>query len=180
MRLFIRASQQEMFEQMQRAMECAPLRTEKEFDVIDTILGKRFRWFQASTWHQEGDVNTPQMWQFNPVFVGPDFIEYTLVEGPHVGRHAIQRTVYHRVAPGIESTAWCEESGGVIHITWYLESQTSHRFRSGSTWLLEHLSEAYAGSNQDPEFVRKVKELVAQAPDDRRYIGSDDGFFELV
>jgi hypothetical protein len=58
--------------------------------MLTSILGARLRWHLADGW------------VFDPVIVGPDNIEYTLKEGPHLGRHTIQRTYYQRVAPGIE------------------------------------------------------------------------------
>ena len=48
--------------------------------------------------------------------VGPDNVEYTLTAGPHAGRHAIQHFYYQRVAPGVETTVWYEESGALVHI----------------------------------------------------------------
>ena len=33
-------------------------------------------------------------WVFEPFLVGPDIAEYTLKEGPHAGRHAIQHVYY--------------------------------------------------------------------------------------
>ena len=84
--------------------------------MLTSILGARLRWHQANGW------------VFDPVIVGPDIIEYTLTKAPHAGRHAIQHFYYQRVAPGIETTAWYEESGAIVHITWYLETQTTHRF----------------------------------------------------
>ncbi len=83
---------------------------EESIGMLTSILGARLRWHQADGW------------VFDPVIVGPDIIEYTLKEGPHAGRHAIQHTYYQRVAPGIETTAWYEETGTVVHITWYLET----------------------------------------------------------
>jgi hypothetical protein len=48
--------------------------------MLTSILGARLRWHLADGW------------VFDPVIVGPDIIEYTLKEGPHAGRHAIQHT----------------------------------------------------------------------------------------
>ena len=61
--------------------------------MLPSILGARIRWVEADGWI------------FDPVIVWPDTIEYTLAAGPHVGRHAIQKTYYQRVAPGVETTA---------------------------------------------------------------------------
>jgi hypothetical protein len=46
--------------------------------------------------------------------VGPDIVDYTLKEGPHAGRHAIQHFYHQRVAPGVETTVWYEESGALV------------------------------------------------------------------
>src|SRR3977135_3411278 len=93
--------------------------------MLTSVLGARLRWYQADGW------------VFDPVIVGPDVIEYTLKGGPHAGRHAVQQTDYQRVGPGIETTAWYEESGALLHITWYLEPQTSHRFAAIPARLAE-------------------------------------------
>lgn len=100
---------------------------------------------------------------FDPVIVGPDVIEYTLKGGPHAGRHAVQQTYYPRVGPGIETTAWYEESGALLHITWYLEPQTSHRFAAIPAWLAEDFT-FYRGDNQDPAFIEKMGKLASQRP----------------
>jgi phenolic acid decarboxylase len=148
--------------------------------MIQTVLGKRFRWFEASTWLDDGGILRPQVWHFEPVVVGADFIEYTLAEGPHIGRHAIQQIEYHRVAPGIETTAWCEESGAVVHITWYLDSQTTHRFRVRAAWQVQYPYTTFAGDNQDPEYLTKIRDLAAKGPGGRGDVKSDDGYFELL
>ncbi|GII52330.1 hypothetical protein Pth03_07190 [Planotetraspora thailandica] len=135
--------------------------------MFTSILGTRLRWYQA-----EG-------WVFDPVSVGPDIIEYTISEGPHAGRHAVQRTFYQRVAPGIETTAWYEESGAIVHVTWYLETRTSHRFAAIPAWLAEDFT-AYRGDNQDPAFIEKIRDLTAQGPDWPRHIMDDDGYFEVL
>src|ERR1700736_1556303 len=70
-------------------------------NMLTSILGARLSWYQADGW------------VFDPVTVGPDIIEYTLKAGPHAGRHAIQHFYYERVAPGIETTVWYEESGAI-------------------------------------------------------------------
>ena len=66
--------------------------------MLTSILGQRL------SWHIGG-------WVFEPAVVGPNTIDYVLKEGPHAGRHAIQRFYYQRVAPGVETTVWYEESG---------------------------------------------------------------------
>jgi hypothetical protein len=58
--------------------------------MLTSILGARLRWHEADGW------------VFDPVIVGSDIIEYTVKEGPHAGRHAIQHIYYQRVAPGPE------------------------------------------------------------------------------
>jgi phenolic acid decarboxylase len=135
--------------------------------VLTSILGARLRWHQADGW------------VFDPVIVGPDIIEYTLKEGPHAGRHAIQHTYYQRVAPGIETTAWYEESGAIVHITWYLAAQTTHRFAAVPAWLAEDFT-AYRGDNQDPAFIEKIRALVSQRQDWPRRIMDDEGYFEVL
>jgi hypothetical protein len=62
--------------------------------MLTSILGARLRWHFANGW------------VFEPVIVGPDVIDYTLKEGPHAGRHAIQHFYYQRVAFGVETTVW--------------------------------------------------------------------------
>jgi phenolic acid decarboxylase len=132
-----------------------------------TILGSRIRWYQ------------PNGWVFDPVVVGPDTIDYTVKEGPHAGRHAVQRTHYHRIAPGIEFTSWYEEVGTVVNIIWYLESQTTHRFAALPAWAGEDLS-TLIWDNQDPEYLARVRETALAKPDGPRLILSDDGHFELI
>jgi phenolic acid decarboxylase len=135
--------------------------------MLTSILGARLRWHLADGW------------VFDPVIVGPDIIEYILKVGPHAGRHAIQHTYYQRVAPGIETTAWYEESGAVLHITWYLETQTSHRFAALPAWLAKDMT-VYRGDNQDPAFVEKIRKLSSQRQDWHRHILSDDGYFVVL
>jgi phenolic acid decarboxylase len=135
--------------------------------MLTSILGARLRW------HEVGG------WVFDPVIVGPDTIEYTVKEGPHAGRHAIQHFYYQRVAPGIETTAWYEESGTVVHITWYLEAQTTHRFATVPAWLAEDFT-VYRGDNQDPAFIKKIRELSSQRQDWPRTVMDDEGYFEVL
>jgi phenolic acid decarboxylase len=136
--------------------------------MLTSILGARVRWYLADGW------------VFDPVIMRPDNIEYTLKEGPHAGRHAIQRTYYQRVAPGIETTAWYEESGSVLHITWNLETQTTHRFAALPAWLAEDIATVYSGDNQDPMFLESIKTLRSQRQDWPRRILSDDGYFVVL
>ena len=135
--------------------------------MLTSILGARVRWYQADGW------------VFDPLLVGPDRIEYTLQDGPRAGRHAIQLTYYQRVAPGIETTAWYEESGAVLHITWYLESQTTHRFAALPAWLAEDMT-VYRGDNQDPAFAERIRQLRSQRQDWPRRILSDEGYFVVL
>ncbi len=72
--------------------------------MLTSILGARLSWHQANGW------------VFEPVNFGPDIVDYHLKEGPHAGRHAIQHFYYQRVAPGVETTVWDEESGALVHI----------------------------------------------------------------
>jgi len=113
------------------------------------------------------------------VIVGPDIIEYTLAKGPHAGRHATQHFYYQRVAPGVETTVWYEESGALVHITWYLETQTTHRFAALPAWLAEDMT-VYRGDNQDPAFIEKIRKLISQRQDWPRHILNDDGYFEVI
>jgi phenolic acid decarboxylase len=135
--------------------------------MLTSILGARLRWHLADGW------------VFDPVMVGPGIIEYTLKEGPHVGRHAIQHIYYQRVAPSIETTAWYEESGAVLHITWYLETQTSHRFAALLAWLAKDMA-VYRDDNQDQAFVENIRNLRSQRQDWPRHILSDDGYFVVL
>jgi phenolic acid decarboxylase len=66
--------------------------------MLTSILGARLSWHFANGW------------VFEPAIVGPDIVDYTLKEGPHAGRHAIQHFYYQRVAPGVETTVWYEEA----------------------------------------------------------------------
>lgn len=135
--------------------------------MLQTILGSTLRWTQ------------PNGWVFNPVRVGPDFIDYTVESGPHAGRHAVQRMHYHRIAPGIELTSWYEEVGTVVNIIWYLESQTSHRFAALPAWAGDDFS-VLAGDNQDPEYLARVSQLATTKSDGPRHLLADDGYFEVL
>ena len=89
---------------------------------LTSILGARLSWHFANGW------------VFEPAIVGPDIVDYTLKEGPHKGRHAIQHFYYQRVAPSVETTVWYEESGAVVHMTgiWSRRQCTATRlFRRG-------------------------------------------------
>jgi phenolic acid decarboxylase len=135
--------------------------------MLTSILGKRLSWHFANGW------------VFEPAIVGPDNVEYTLTAGPHAGRHAIQHFYYQRVAPGVESTVWYEESGALVHITWYLESQTVHRFVAIPAWLAKDMT-IYRGDNQDPAFVEKIRKLGSENQDWPRHILNDDGYFKVL
>jgi phenolic acid decarboxylase len=92
---------------------------------------------------------------------------------------AIQHFYYQRVAPRIETTSWYEESGAVVHITWYLETQTMHRFAALPAWLAEDMT-VYQGDNQDPAFIEKIRKLSSQHQDWPRRILDDDGYFQAI
>jgi phenolic acid decarboxylase len=144
-----------------------PLNRDTEsFNMLTSILGARL------SWHVGG-------WVFEPAVVGPDTIDYVLKEGPHAGRHAIQHFYYQRVAPGVETTVWYEESGAVVHMTWYLESQTVHRYAALPAWLAEDMT-VYRGDNQDPAFLAKIRKLSSERPDWPRHLINDDGFFRIM
>jgi phenolic acid decarboxylase len=136
-------------------------------NMLTSILGARLSWHFANGW------------VFEPAIIGPDRAEYTLKEGPHAGRHAIQHFYYQRVAPGVETTVWYEESGAVVHMTWYLETQTVHRFAALPAWLGEDMT-VYRGDNQDPAFIQKIRKLSAERPDWPRKILDDDGYFRII
>ena len=136
-------------------------------NMLTSILGARLSWYQADGW------------VFDPVTVGPDIIEYTLAKRPHAGRHAIQHFYYQRVAPGVETTVWYEESGALVHITWYLETQTTHRFAALPAWLAEDMT-VYRGDNQDPAFIEKIRKLSSEQQDWPRHILNDDGYFKVI
>jgi hypothetical protein len=102
------------------------------------------------------------------VAVGPDIVDYTLKEGPHAGRHAIQHFYYQRVAPGVETTVWYEESGALVHITWYLETQTVHRFAALPAWLDLFQLDGIPMFNEDdeqrpPSSVLELKKRIRRA-----------------
>jgi phenolic acid decarboxylase len=136
-------------------------------NMITSVLGQKLSWHFANGW------------VFEPAIVGPDQVEYTLKEGPHAGRHAIQHFYYQRVAPGVETTVWYEESGAVVHMTWYLETQTVHRFAALPAWLGEDMT-VYRGDNQDPAFIEKIQKLISEGPDYPRRLMDDDGFFKAL
>jgi phenolic acid decarboxylase len=136
-------------------------------NMLTSILGARLSWYQADGW------------VFDPVIVGPDIIEYTLAKGPHAGRHAIQHFYYQRVAPGVETTVWYEESGAIVHITWYLETQTTHRFAALPAWLAKDMT-VYRGDNQNPAFIEKIRKLISQQEDWPRHILNDEGYFKVI
>ena len=115
----------------------------ESINMLTSIIGTRLSWHFANGW------------VFEPAIVGPDIVEYTLTAGPHAGRHAIQHFYYQRVAPGVETTVWYEESGALVHITWYLETQTVHRFAALPAWLAADMT-VYRGDNQDPAFIAKM------------------------
>jgi phenolic acid decarboxylase len=144
------------------------------------MLGKTFRWWESGWYDDEAETFTPEPWRFEPVRMGVDHIEYTLAEGPHAGRQAIQRIYYQRVAPNVELTTWCEESGFVLTITWYLDSQTTHRIAVIPAWLVRNLREIYAGNNQDPDFQKRLRDAADSGSDHPRKIISDTGYFELL
>jgi phenolic acid decarboxylase len=135
--------------------------------MLNSIIGKRLRW------------SFPGGWVFEPAIVKPDTVDYVLKEGPHAGRHAIQHFWYQHVAPGVETTVWYEESGAVVHLTWYLERQTMHRFAALPAWLAEDMT-VYRGDNQDSAFIDKIRKLTSTRPDWPRHIIDDQGFFEEV
>jgi phenolic acid decarboxylase len=135
--------------------------------MITTILGKTIRWYQSDDWI------------FDPFQIRGNRVEYTLAQGPHTGRHATQVFDYQRVAPGVETTAWYEETGTIVHITWYLETQTTHRFAALPAWLGQDISVSI-GDNSDPAFVAKMRELDASLPDAPRRILSDQGYFQVL
>jgi phenolic acid decarboxylase len=135
--------------------------------MLTSILGARLSWHFANGW------------VFEPAIVGPDIVDYTLKEGPHAGRHAIQHFYFQRVAPGVETTVWYEESGALVHITWYLETQTVHRFAALPAWLAEDMT-VYRGDNQDPAFIEKIRKLSSSRQDWPRHILNDEGYFKEI
>jgi phenolic acid decarboxylase len=140
----------------------------KELTNMPTsILGARLSWHFANGW------------VFEPAIVGPDIVDYTLKEGPHAGRHAIQHFYFQRVAPGVETTVWYEESGALVHITWYLETQTTHRFAALPAWLAKDMT-VYRGDNQDPVFIEKIRKLTSTEQDWPRHILNDEGYFKVI
>lgn len=135
--------------------------------MIESILGHTLGWY------------FPDGWVYEPAVVGPDIVDYHQKEGPHKGRHAIQHFFYQRVAPGVETTVWYEESGLVVHLTWYLETQTMHRFAALPAWLVEDMS-IYKGDNQDPAFIERIQKHIAEGSDWPRRVINDDGFFRVL
>ncbi len=133
----------------------------------NSVVGKRLR------------VHLPDGLTHDPFVIGPDTVEYTVAGGDRAGRHAIQRHLYYRIAPGIEATGWCEESGAIVHLVWFWETRTTHRFSSVPAWLAKDFS-VYAGDNQDPEFIAKIRALSDQGPELPRSLRSDDGWFEVL
>ena len=80
---------------------------------------------------------------------------------------------------GVETTVWYEESGAIVHITWYLETQTTHRFAALPAWLAKDMT-VYRGDNQDPAFIEKIRKLISQQQDWPRHIMNDDGYFKVI
>ncbi|TWE10361.1 hypothetical protein [Rudaeicoccus suwonensis] len=148
--------------------------------MVDTMLGKTFRWWEGGWYDDNAELFEPKPWRFEPVHMAVDHIKLTLVEGPHAGRSAIQRIYYQRVAPNVEITTWCEqESGSVLNITWYLDSHTTHRVAVVPHWLTEDLS-LYIGDSQDPEFRRRLREAAKKGSVFPSKVVSDTGYFELL
>jgi phenolic acid decarboxylase len=135
--------------------------------MLASILGARL------------SLHLAEGWVFEPFCVGPDIAEYTLKAGPHAGRHAIQHPYYQRVAPGVETTDWYEESGAIVHFTWFLETGTVHRFAALPAWLGEDMT-VYRGDNRDPAFLETMKTLRDQRSDWPRRILSDEGYFVVL
>jgi phenolic acid decarboxylase len=135
--------------------------------MLNSIVGARVRLHLANGW------------VFDPFIIGADIVDYTMAAGSHAGRHAIQRTYYQRVADGIETTAWYEESGEIVHFTWYLAGQTLHRFSAIPAWLAADFS-VDRGDNQDPNFVEKIRKLASENADWPRQIMNDVGYFEVL
>jgi len=133
----------------------------------NSVVGKKLRWYE------------PDGLMFEPVMVGTDTIEYTVVKGDRAPRHAIQKMLYYRIAPGIEATGWYEESGAIVHIIWFWESQTTQRFAAAPAWLVKDFSVS-SGDNQDPEFVKKIRKLADEGPDYPRRVRTDMGYFEII
>jgi len=136
--------------------------------LLNSIVGKNVRLLMSNGW------------VFQPWFTGPDFIEYTVVQGPHAGRHAIQKPTYARPAPNLETLAWYEETGTVVHLTWHLDSLTVDRFAAVPRWLADSDMAVSAGDNQSEEFRERMRQLALTGPDMPRHIYSDRGYFELL
>jgi phenolic acid decarboxylase len=135
-------------------------------NMLTSILGARLSWHLANGWVLE------------PAIVGSDIVDYHLKEGPQAGRHAIQHFYYQRVAPGVETTSGTRKWRG-RHMTWYLETQTMHRFAALPAWLAEDMT-VYRGDNQDPAFVEKIRKFISQRQDWHRPILNDDGYFKVI
>ncbi|WP_063044564.1 phenolic acid decarboxylase [Nocardia pseudovaccinii] len=137
--------------------------------MLNSIVGKTLR------------LHLPNGWVFQPWFTGPDFIEYTLIEGPHAGRHAIQRELtYYKPAPRVEELRWYEETGTTVNLAFDLDGLTVVRWASVPRWLADTDMAVSAGDNQDPEFLEKIRQLAADGPDWPRHIYKDRGYFEVI
>jgi hypothetical protein len=64
-------------------------------------------------------------------------------------------------------------------MTWYLETQTMHRFAALPAWVAEDMT-VYRGDNQDPAFVEKIRKFISQRQDWHRPILNDDGYFKVI
>jgi hypothetical protein len=64
-------------------------------------------------------------------------------------------------------------------MTWYLESQTVHRYAALPAWLAEDMT-VYRGDNQDPAFLAKIRTLSSERSDWPRHLINDDGFFRIM
>jgi phenolic acid decarboxylase len=153
--------------------------------MVDTMLGKAIRWHQSGLYYADSKEGfEPQPWLFEPMKIAADHIEYTLVKGPHAGRKGVQRIYYQRVSSNVEFLSWCEESGTVLHVTWFLDSQTTHRIAFVPAWLAatfgENFEEIYGGDSNDPEFRDRIKKLAEEGDDMPRKVITAIGYFEVL
>jgi phenolic acid decarboxylase len=78
-------------------------------------------------------------WVFEPAIVGPDIVDYTVKEGSHAGRDAIQHFYFQRVAPGVETTVvrgkWRARPYSLV-----FRDTTVHRFAALPAWLAEDMT----------------------------------------
>jgi hypothetical protein len=95
--------------------------------MLTSILGARLSWHFAN-----GCV-------FEPAIVGPDIVDYMLKEGPH-GTACHPALLLPAGGSGSRDHGVVGGKWRARPHTWYLESQTVHRFAALPAWLAEDMT----------------------------------------